>query len=242
MQPSIKQFINSCHTLPLEEIQPYIQASIITPDNTSIDDIPNIDLFLAGGITGCWNWQKPLAALISHYLSVATPLTWLIDNRNFTIAIPRREVGLSVEGAAAVAQIEWEHEALARAFTKSYYFTRDAVQPIVLLELGKHLASPVNMFIAIENGYQRKTDVLVQSDLAIRYANVLSTHELLLWDGAPIRRYTTTTGATAIIHFNEDRPQQEQDIYDNLATYAKVVAVHMLSKRGLDPTPVFGEE
>lgn len=242
MQTSIKQFINSCHALPLEEIQPYIQASIITPDNTGIDDIPNIDLFLAGGITGCWNWQKPLAALISHYLSVATPLTWLIDNPHFTIAIPRREVGFSMEGAAAVAQIEWEHEALARAFTKSYYFTRDAVQPIVLLELGKHLASPVNMFIAIENGYQRKTDVLVQSDLAIRYANVLSTHELLLWGGAPIRRYTTTTGATAVIHFDEDQPQQEQDIYDKLAPYARVVAAHMLRKRGLDPTPVFDAE
>lgn len=93
MDTSIRQFINSCHTLSLEEIQPYVQASIVTPDNTSIDDIPYIDLFLAGGITGCWNWQKPLAALISHYLSVATPLTWLIDNPNFTIASPRREVG-----------------------------------------------------------------------------------------------------------------------------------------------------
>lgn len=68
MKPSIKQFINSCHTLPLEEIQPYIQASIITPDNTGIDDIPNIDLFLAGGITGCWNWQKPLAQTHSTVL------------------------------------------------------------------------------------------------------------------------------------------------------------------------------
>lgn len=42
MQSSIKQFINSCHALPLEEIQPYVQASIITPDNTSIDDIDDV--------------------------------------------------------------------------------------------------------------------------------------------------------------------------------------------------------
>ena len=77
-----------------------------------------------------------------------------------------------MDGNGAVAQIEWEHRALASSYTKSYYFTRDTVQPIVLLELGKHLANPVNMFIAIENGYQRKTDVLVQSDLAIRHANV----------------------------------------------------------------------
>lgn len=176
MQTSIRQLINSCHALPLEEIQPYIQASIITPDNTGIDDIPNIDLFLAGGITGCWNWQKPLAALVSHYLSVATPLTWLVDNRNFTIAIPRRESDFSHDGSEAVSQICWEHRALSRSVNKSYYFTRDAMQPISLLELGKHLANPVNLFIAIEYGYTRYLDVRVQTDLALRQSGKLGSH------------------------------------------------------------------
>ncbi|WP_314690811.1 hypothetical protein [uncultured Rothia sp.] len=141
-----------------------------------------------------------------------------------------------MDGNGAVAQIEWEHKALASSYTKSYYFTRDTVQPIVLLELGKHLANPVNMFIAIENGYQRKTDVLIQSDLAIRHANVLHSHELLLHDGAPIRYYPTTTGATAVIHFNEDQPQQEQDIYSKLAPFAKMVTAHLLRQRGLGHT------
>lgn len=176
------------------------------------------------------------AALISHFLERATPLTWLIDNPPFVIASPRREAGFSMDGPGAAAQIAWEHKALASSYTKSYYFTRDTVQPIVLLELGKHLANPVNLFIAIEDGYQRKFDVLVQSDLAIRHANVLSTHELMLYDGAPIRHYPTTTGATTIIRFNEDQPQQEQDIYSKLAPFAKMVTAHLLRQRGLEDT------
>lgn len=107
---------------------------------------------------------------------------------------------------------------------------------LVLLELGKHLANPVNMFIAIEDGYQRKTDVLIQSDLAIRHANVLPSHELMLYDGAPIRHCPTTTGATAVIHFNENQPQQEQDIYSKLAPFAKMVTAHLLRQRGLEHT------
>ena len=95
---------------------------------------------------------------------------------------------------------------------------------------------PVNLFIAIEDGYQRKTDVLVQSDLAIRHANVLPSHELLLHDGAPIRYYPTTTGATAVIHFNEDQPRQEQDIYGKLSPFAKMVTAHLLRQRGLEHT------
>lgn len=239
MNTSIRQFINEAPNLPMKEIQRRSQSSIITPDDTSFSDldaIPGIDLFLAGGISGCWNWQKPMAALISHFLERATPTTWLIDNPPFVIASPRREAGLAMDGNGAVAQIEWEHKALASSYTKSYYFTRDTVQPIVLLELGKHLANPINMFIAIENGYQRKTDVLVQSDLAIRHANVLPSHGLMLYDGAPVQYYLTTTGATAVIRFNEGQPQQEQDIYSKLAPFAKMVTAHLLRQRGLGHT------
>ena len=236
MSASIRQFVNEAPNLPMEEIQRRSQSLIITPDDTSFSDldaIPEVDLFLAGGISGCWDWQKPTAALISHFLERATPATWLIDNPPFVIASPRREAGFSMEGDAAVAQIAWEHKALAQSITKSYYFTRDTVQPIVLLELGKHLANPVNLFIAIENGYQRKFDVLVQSDLAIRHANVLSTHELF-YDGAPIRYDKAMTGATTVIDFNEDQPQQEQDFYSKLAPFAKMVTAHLLRQRGLE--------
>lgn len=242
MQTSIRQLINSCHALPLEEIQPYIQASIITPDNTGINDIPNvIDLFLAGGITDCWNWQKPLAALISHYLSVATPLTWLIDNPGFTIAIPRRESDFSHDGSEAVSQICWEHKALSRSVNKSYYFTRDAMQPISLLELGKHLANPVNLFIAIEYGYARHLDVRVQTDLALRQSGKLGSHYVTEdYDDTP--PHFPATGATVIIGFDRNQRQQDQDIYLHLSAYAKMVAVHMLRQRGLDPMPVFDAE
>lgn len=58
MNTSIRQFIDEAPNLPMEEIQRRSQPSIITPDDTSfgdLDTIPGIDLFLAGGISGCWN-------------------------------------------------------------------------------------------------------------------------------------------------------------------------------------------
>ena len=243
MGTSIRQLVNDAHLLPLDQVQQNTQARFITPDNTEFDDIPLIDVFLAGGITNCWNWQKPMAVLVSYYLEMATPLTWLIDNPPFVIASPRRETGFSHEGNMAIRQIRWEHKALASSYTKSYYFTRDAMQPISLLELGKHLANPKDIFIAIEDGYCRQLDVRVQSDLALRQAGEYDNHLFMLDHDEIAVNDSIITGATAIMHFNHgNQPQWEQDIYHHFSPYAKMVAAHLLRKRGLDPAPVFAGE
>ena len=114
---------------------------LFTPDTINREQLPHhIDLFMAGGISGCWNWQDALYQAVAYHLDRLLPTGWELDNKPFTIASPRRAHGLEKDGNAASEQIAWEYAAMSRTALTSFYFTRDTVQPITLLELGKHLS------------------------------------------------------------------------------------------------------
>lgn len=124
----------------------------------------DISVFLAGGITGCIDWQSVVA-------------DELRDCKNLLIFNPRRKDFDVTDPNASRRQIEWEFEQLNNMDVFSMYFVNsDSVQPICMYELGRNLERMKNRFpddwqkrivIGIEDGYLRKQDVIIQSELAL---------------------------------------------------------------------------
>ena len=101
---------------------------VFLPDNRGLHEIvPSVDLFLAGGITNCPDWQAE--ALV------------LLGNQDIAVANPRRKRALALQGKGATHQIEWEYEYLRRARVVLFWFPKESLCPIALFELGKELES-----------------------------------------------------------------------------------------------------
>lgn len=109
-------------------------------------------IFLAGGITGCPNWQDELKNKIP-------------ENPNLILINPRRkEWNDSIESKE---QIEWEFKHLHLADVILFWFPKETLCPITLYELGYWSAKNItNIFIGIDEAYQRKEDIIIQSNLA----------------------------------------------------------------------------
>jgi hypothetical protein len=109
-------------------------------------------LFMAGGITGCPDWQAEFLPLVE-----GTP--WTLVN-------PRRKNFPIHDPDAARAQIEWEHRHLARANARLFWFPCETLCPIVLFELGAWSKVSGLMFVGVHPKYQRRSDVEIQLELA----------------------------------------------------------------------------
>ena len=140
-----------------------------TENERYIIDDDNKSIFLAGGITGCPDWQKEMAERLSD-----APLTILNPRRkNFPIDDP----------TAAFGQIAWEHNALKVADFILFWFCKATLCPIVLYELGAWSMTHKPIFIGIEPGYKREYDVRIQTRLAKPHTpivNNLDDLELLI--------------------------------------------------------------
>jgi hypothetical protein len=109
-------------------------------------------LFLAGGITGCPDWQQELVQLLRD-----TDLILLNPRRaNFPMADP----------TAASQQIAWEHRHLRLADAISFWFCAEAMQPITLYELGAWSMTDKPLFVGVHPDYVRRQDVEIQTKLA----------------------------------------------------------------------------
>jgi len=75
-------------------------------------------LFLAGGISGCPDWQKEIIEKLKDL-----PLV-LFNPRRASFPIEDKD--------AARAQIEWEHIHLRKASAISFWFPCETLNPIVL--------------------------------------------------------------------------------------------------------------
>ena len=119
---------------------------------TAPEEFVNIDIFLAGGITDCPDWQQRAIGLLS--------LTGL------TVANPRRPEGLAKTGGAARRQIAWEHAALSNANVVLFHFPKtSSMCPITLFELGKMLGNGKPVAVSVDPGYPRQFDVIEQCRL-----------------------------------------------------------------------------
>jgi hypothetical protein len=139
--------------------------------------LPAPYVFLAGGITGCPDWQAKAVAELSRDDGTGRPL-WPC-----TILNPRREQFPMDDHTAAEEQITWEHQALRAADINAFWFCKDTVQPIVLFELGATMermshevdeedsdwVKGLHLVIGVEEGYSRTQDVEIQTKLALGY-------------------------------------------------------------------------
>ncbi len=137
----------------------------MTDDNTRVEDEtgrPGAELvtcpdvydgtgkpavFLAGGITGCPDWQTTAVTLLPSGVVAFNPRrpAWPID-----------------DPAAGPGQIAWEVRHLARADVVLFWFCQETVQPITLHELGVAAAGGRPMVVGADRRYPRRVDVVEQ--------------------------------------------------------------------------------
>ena len=110
-------------------------------------------VFLAGGITSCPDWQSEFVEKVKD-----------ID---ITIFNPRRK-SFDMKSNNAVDQIRWEAKHLKESNIIVFWFCKETVQPIVLLEYGKYALGfnpQTTILVGIEPGYTRELDVITQSKI-----------------------------------------------------------------------------
>lgn len=118
-------------------------------------------VFLAGGITGCPDWQSEAAKLLP----------------GATVFNPRRADFPIGDPTAGPDQIRWEFRHLDRADVILFWFPKGAIQPIALYELGRHAALGANIVVGADPEYERRLDVVVQISLACPHLNVYDSLE-----------------------------------------------------------------
>jgi len=111
-------------------------------------------IFLAGGISGCSNWQQEV-------------VNQLIDNENIIIFNPRRLVFDVTNILESERQIVWEYEHLKISNLIVFWFAKETLNPITLYELGLWGNSkPTKIIIGTDRAYARREDVKFQTKLA----------------------------------------------------------------------------
>lgn len=122
-------------------------------------------VFLAGGITGCPDWQ--------------TEMKSLLRDTDLVLYNPRRKDFPIDDPSASDEQIRWEHKYLNSCDRILFWFPKDTLCPITLFELGAHLKDDKPIAVGVEPGYARETDVRIQVALERPEITVVSTlHDL----------------------------------------------------------------
>lgn len=116
-------------------------------------------LFLAGSIEmgKAAKWQREFVDMFTAKANRSADITsWAVFN-------PRRPDWDStweqkMSNANFFQQVDWELTFLERATHRIFYFAKDTISPISLLELGK-FASSGNNYVYVDAGYLRKGNV-----------------------------------------------------------------------------------
>lgn len=115
---------------------------------SGLDDVESI--FLAGGITGCVDWQK----VAKNVLMSSDRYAYIIN--------PRRENFDLLDIDVEEEQIKWEADLLLRCTDIMYWFSSETVQPITLFELGHWCTEKSNIIVGCDPEYSRRFDVITQ--------------------------------------------------------------------------------
>jgi len=124
-------------------------------------------IFLAGGISGCENWQVEMTSL----LNAGAPGLVTINPR-------RADFNVAEKGITEV-QIKWEHDHLRKSKAILFWFPSATLCPITLYELGTWSAlASVNpegprIFVGVDPKYLRKEDVLIQTGLILPQVHIV---------------------------------------------------------------------
>jgi hypothetical protein len=116
-------------------------------------DGPGPSLFLAGGISGTFDWQ--------------TDVVQRLGDLPLVLLNPRRRTFPMDDPSAAEGQIAWEFRHLRRATAVLFWFPPETLCPIALFELGGRTLVPEQaLFVGTHPDYQRRLDVEIQLRLA----------------------------------------------------------------------------
>lgn len=127
----------------------------------------DIFVFMAGGITGCPNWQQELVELLS-------------DVDGLVLMNPRRADFPIGDPNAALEQVTWEHEHLRMADAILFWFPKETLCPIVLYELGAwSMVRRKALWVGVHPDYARRLDVEIQTQLARPDVQVVYSLEAL---------------------------------------------------------------
>jgi len=121
----------------------------------SLKNQNNLKIFIAGGITNCPDWQSIL-------------IDSLKDIPDITLYNPRRKNFPIGDPKIAEEQITWEYNHLRDADIIVFWFSKGAINPIVLYELGMwgNSRPEKKIIIGCDAEYERIQDVEIQSRLA----------------------------------------------------------------------------
>lgn len=142
--------------------------------NVHNSDTDAVEIFLAGGIFGCPDWQEKMVELLKQK----------VTKKKLIIYNPRRAVFDS--NTDLKEQIEWEHEHLMKSKIVLFWFPKETLCPITLYELG-NITSIVEadrddypaICIGCHPDYARRKDVVIQTQLRLNDLVVASSLEEL---------------------------------------------------------------
>ena len=148
-----------------------VYISPARPDASEIDNSCTY-VFMAGGISKCWDWQDRCCELIQEIAKDNE-----INTDRLIIFNPRRLSFDVSDKNASDEQITWEYDYLNLCDIFSMYFCEsDSVQPICLYELGHYIPGIVSQYsnyrkalqhivVTAESNYARCYDVEKQLEL-----------------------------------------------------------------------------
>lgn len=140
------------------EVESKRMKYIEIPTEYTQENIGECRLFIAGGITGCPDWQSELVKLLK--------------DDNIVIFNPRRS-NFPTNIDITEEQIGWEHRYLRRANIISFWFSKETICPIVLYELGAWSMTKKKIFVGMHPEYSRRKDVEVQTRLVRPDVNIV---------------------------------------------------------------------
>lgn len=135
----------------------YIEA----PENYLPNELNSI--FLAGGITGCPDWQQEIVEILK--------------DSNLTLLNPRRKDFPIGDPSAAQVQITWEYHALNAVNGVLFWFPCETICPIVLYELGRMSGHFKPIWVGVHPDYQRRQDVEIQTGLVRKDVEIVYSLE-----------------------------------------------------------------
>lgn len=160
---------------------------VITAPEKIDKNVNDVMCFLAGGITGCHNWQKEVIDYLRKKEEKGLDLSGLV------LLNPRRDNFPIGNIEAAEEQIGWEFYAIYMSTIFSMYFCGGkSDQPICMYELGEVLGSRFALFripdlynisdeytlnsviVDVENGYKREQDVVIQTRLMTKNNTIVN--------------------------------------------------------------------
>jgi len=134
----------------------YPREYVEAPDYSFTTRNDAFRLFLAGGITGCPDWQSYVVKQLMFSKSLAPVILLNPRRKNFPMDKPEE----------AKEQIRWEFEALNAANMILFWFPEETLCPITLFELGRHsIERKTHLVVGCHPGYQRRQDVEIQMKL-----------------------------------------------------------------------------